>query len=352
MNKIISGIQQIGIGNRDVHTLWKWYREQFGMDIQIFEEAAEAPLMTRYTGGEVHSRNAALALNMQGGGGFEIWQFTSRKAQRPAFTPKLGDYGIFIVKMKTRHVENTYREFLHRGLNITGELSRDPAGRPHFYLKDPDGNLFEVCEAKDWFGRTASLTGGAYGAVLGVSNMEASLKLYRDILNYDQVVYDKTARFEDLKPLEGGDTTLRRVLLKHSKPRQGAFSKLLGASQIELIQRHDGKGQRLFKDRYWGDLGYIHLCFDVRNMDVLQKACEKAGFPFTIDSAHSFDMGKAAGRFAYIEDPDGTWIEFVETHKLPIVEKWNWFLDIRNRKAEKTLPTWMLKALRFNRVKD
>ncbi|MGB0177486.1 MAG: VOC family protein, partial [Owenweeksia sp.] len=144
----------------------------------------------------------------------------------------------------------------------------------------------------------------------------------------------------------------RRVLLGHSRPRKGVFSKLLGASQIELLQREDGQGRRLFENRFWGDMGFIHLCFDVRNMNVLQRACEEADFPFTIDSANSFDMGKAAGRFAYIEDPDGTWLEFVETHKLPVVEKWNWFMDIRNRHPEKPLPNWMLKALRFNRIKD
>ena len=31
-------------------------------------------------------------------------------------------------------------------------------------------------------------------------------------------------------------------------------------------------------------------------------------------------MGDAAGQFAYIEDPDGTLIEFVETHKVPLVK--------------------------------
>ena len=45
------------------------------------------------------------------------------------------------------------------------------------------------------------------------------------------------------------------------------------------------------------------------------------GYSLTVDSNESFDMGDAAGRFSYIEDPDGTLIEFVETHKLPYREK-------------------------------
>jgi hypothetical protein len=50
----------------------------FGVDVRIFEEAAEAPLMTKYTGGVVHARTATWALSMDSGGGFEIWQYTSR----------------------------------------------------------------------------------------------------------------------------------------------------------------------------------------------------------------------------------------------------------------------------------
>jgi hypothetical protein len=62
-------------------------------------------------------------------------------------------------------------------------------------------------------------------------------------------------------------------------------------------------------------------------------------------------MGGTAGAFAYTEDPDGTLIEFVETHKLPIIKKIGWYLDLRKRDPEKSLPRWMLKTLSFNRVK-
>ncbi len=129
------------------------------------------------------------------------------------------------------------------------------------------------------------------------------------------------------------------------------FNPLLGKNQIELIQPLEKKGRKIFADRFWGDLGFIHLCFDVRNMEGLKEKADKLGFGFTVDSANSFDMGKAAGRFSYIEDPDGALIEFVETHKLPIVEKWGWFIDLTKRKEGKSLPSWLLNCFRFNRVK-
>ena len=64
MKKRICGIQQMGIGVPDVQNAWAWYRKNFGVDIRIFEEAAEAPLMIDYTGGVVQSRTATLALRM------------------------------------------------------------------------------------------------------------------------------------------------------------------------------------------------------------------------------------------------------------------------------------------------
>ena len=63
-------------------------------------------------------------------------------------------------------------------------------------------------------------------------------------------------------------------------------------------------------------------------------------------------MGEAAGHFSYIEDPDGTLIEFVETHKVPVLQKIGWYLDLTKKKKGENLPTWILKALSFSKVKE
>ena len=75
----INGIQQLGVGVEDVHEAWKWYREHFSMDILMFDEEAVAELMLAHTEGKSRARHAILALNMEGGGGFEIWQHTDKK---------------------------------------------------------------------------------------------------------------------------------------------------------------------------------------------------------------------------------------------------------------------------------
>lgn len=348
---IISGIQQVGVGIPAVYDAWKWYRKAFGVDIPVFDEAAEAALMLPYTGGQPRSRHAVLALNIQGGGGMEIWQYTSREPQPAAFDIQFGDLGIYVAKIKSRDVKATYASYQSKGLKILGTLNTSPEGKDHFFVQDPYGNIFQVVPGDDWFKKTKKLTGAVYGCLIGVSDMERSLAFYSELLGYDTVVYDQTDSFNDLNALNGGTSQCRRVLLRHSKKRVGSFSRLLGNSEIELVQVLDRTPVKMFKDRLWGDLGFIHLCFDIKGMDEMGKLCQEKGYPFTVDSG-SFDMGEAAGRFSYIEDPDGTLIEFVEAYKIPILKKINWYLDLRKRDPEKSLPNWMLSAMALNRVKD
>lgn len=350
--KKITGIQQIGIGVEDVHIAWRWYRRYFGIDIGVFEEEAVAELMLHYTEGEKRKRHAVLAFNMQSGGGFEVWQHTGKKPEKPNFESKLGDIGIFVAKIKSRKPEKAFSFMQSKKLNLLGELVKSPDTKPHYFVKDPFDNIFQIIENDYLFEETKSVTGGIYGAIIGVSNIEESLKVYRDILNYDEIVYDETGVFEDFSSLPGGDQKVRRLLLKHSATRSGGFAPLYGPTQIELVQLIDKKGRKIYENRIWGDPGFIHICFDTIGMDLLREEVRSKGFPFTVDSSESFDMGEAAGHFAYISDPDGTPIEFVETHKVPIIKKIGWNINLKKRNPNKSLPKWMIGTLRWKRVKD
>ena len=352
MSIVISGIQQIGIGIPDVHKAFDWYRKHFGMNIKVFEEAADAALMLPYTQNEVRSRHAILALNLQSGGGFEIWQYTTRTPQLPNFDIAFGDTGLNACKIRTYNVNEVFSDFKEKGVKILGDLSKDPEGKPTFFLEDPFGNVFQMVESDYKFKNTGSSTGGPMGCSIGVTDIEKARKLYTEILGYDTVIYDKTEKFADFSGVCGGEEEFRRVLLGHKKPRSGSFSRMMGPSEIELIQVLNKTPRKIFEGRDWGDRGYIHLCFDINGMDELKALCESKGFPFTVDSANSFDMGEAAGRFSYIEDPDGSLIEFVETHKLPIMKKLGWYKNLKNRDPKKPLPDWMLKAMWYTRVKD
>lgn len=347
---LITGIQQVGIGVKNVPEAWQWYRQVLGFDVPVFDDKADAPLMTPYTGGKVHQRHALLAINMAGGGGLEIWSFTSRESQPASFKMELGDFGINAIRFKAPDIKKAHDWVKSKSKHLVGPLTALPEGEG-FWGNDPYGNIYQVTSDTSWFQNTGKPVGGVAGVVIGVSNINKSLIFYKNLLEPMEMVYDKTGVFSDL-PTSVPGQKYRRVLLRKKFTPEGAFSKLLGNIQIELIQALDRTPKKLFENRYWGDCGFIHLCFDTLDMATLKSRIQAGGYPFTIDSEKSFGMESAAGRFAYVEDPDGTLIELVETHKLPILKKIGWFLDLQKRKTNKPLPDWMLKMLSLSRVKD
>ncbi|HJL16463.1 MAG TPA: VOC family protein [Sandaracinaceae bacterium LLY-WYZ-13_1] len=349
MKPLVSGIQQIGVGVPDVDRAFAWARRALGADLPLFDDAAPAPLMTRYTGGEVHRRRALLAANLRGGGGLELWRFESRAPAR--LRPvRLDERGLLLARVKALDV----RAFAAAlGPSVRVPPTRDAAGRLHAVAEDPFGNLYDVTEADDWFARRAgprgTFTGGVAGAVLGVGDLERAVVFYRDLLGY-RVAREDTGPFPELAGLPGADRLRARVRMAH-EPEGGAFAPLLGATTLDLV-RADAPGRHVRDDRLWGDPGYMHLCFDVRGTDALKARFAAAGHPFTVDSAEGFDMGQASGRFAYAEDPDGTLVELVEAYTLDVLPRLGLRLDLRDRAPAAPLPWWMLRALGLGRVRD
>ena len=347
----ITGIQQVGVGVAELPAAWTWYADHFGFNVPAFNDAAEAPFMTAYTGGEVQRRRAALAINMHGGGGFEVWQYESRTPTGPERPPALGDHGILAPRLKSGRVHEAFTKLKAAGADCLSVPQSDPAGKLHFFVRDPYGNTFEIVEAESWFSRRPGRVGGVGGVLIGTPDVDEALPLYREVLGYDHIVYDETGSFTDFAALPGGDRRVRRVLLTHSRPRHGGFARLLGATSIELVESLDVQGHGVFAGRYWGDLGFIHVCFEVQGMDALREACENIGRPFTVDSGDTFDMGDAGGRFAYVEDPGGTLVEFVETHRVPILPAVGINVNLSKGGGGASVPRWVLRLLSLKRTR-
>ena len=109
-NFMISGIQQIGVGTEDFRKSWDWYIDMFGIDVKILEDDTVAERMLPYTGGKPQQRHACIAVSLQGGGGFEIWQYSKRKPVACPFTISVGDLGIFAAKLNCCDVAAFHRE--------------------------------------------------------------------------------------------------------------------------------------------------------------------------------------------------------------------------------------------------
>ena len=345
-NFLISGIQQVGVGTENFRKTWNWYIEHFGFDIKILEDDTVAERMLPYTGFKPQKRHACIAINLQGGSGLEIWQYSERKPVAPSFQIEMGDLGILAAKIKCRDVA-AFRKELSATWVDCGPLETLPDGTPCFWAKDIYGNWLQVVERKDVFIEENRLTGGVIGAVVGVSDMDASVKFYSQVLGYDRVLSDTTGAYGD-GYLPASQQDFRRVILAPTRPATGAFSGVFGGSTIELVQALERSPRKIYEGRYWGDPGFIQICFDVSGMRALGSFCASKGHPFTVDSCPSgeqFDMGDASGHFTYIEDPDGTLIEFVETHKVPVVKQLGWFIDMKKRDASKRLPKFLFRAM-------
>lgn len=348
--KLIYGIQQIGVGVRDAAEGFKWYGTVLKADIQVFDDNNEATFMAKYMGGKPRQKRAILAMNLNGGSGYEIWQHTEHTPQPPKNPVQIGDLGINIMKIKSHNIEKSFQRLKAENVNVLTDIIKNPDGSKAFFIKDPFDNILEIKEFNSWFKKKNDI-GGICGATLGVSNIEATRKLFTDVLGYDKVLDDSTGTFDSLNGVPGGSETMRRVLLGHTENRVGGFTPLLGESQIELVEVKSRTPNKIFEGRYWGDLGYIHLCFDIHNMNQLVKECEAAGFPFSVLSNPDFDMGEANGHWGYLEDPDGTLIEFVETHKVPLVPAIGWSINLTKRNPKKNLPNWLMNAMALNRAK-
>ena len=343
----ISGIQQVGVGTENFRKSWNWFIRMFGTDVKILEDDTVAERMLPYTGNQPQKRHACIAVNLQGGGGFEIWQYSERKPQPVGFDIAVGDLGVFAAKLNCRDIPACHKA-LKAQWDAVSDVSALPDGTPCFYVKDLFGNCFQLVQTDYIYIDEGKLTGGMAGTVVGVTDMDKSIAFYREILGYDTVKYDETGVFADWSLLPGADGRYRRVLMAPSKLRQGAFSALMGPDCIELVQALDRTPRKIYEGRYWGDPGFIQICYDVTGMRELEKFCAEKGHPFTVDSCPggiTFDMGDASGHFTYIEDPDGTLIEFVETHKVPVVKKLGWYIDMKKRDPRKPLPKFLFRAM-------
>ncbi|WP_339657132.1 VOC family protein [Flavobacterium frigidarium] len=342
MHQFLSGVQQIGIGVKNAEAAVHTYKHLFGIDVLIFDDDASANLMTQYTGGDIYKRRAILTMNLQGGGGLELWQFLDRKPS-DCNNVQLGDLGIYAAIIKSVNLQQSHQRLSKINDIQVSEIIVSKLTGNYFWVTDSNKNTFKIISSNDWFQTGNHDMGGIVGSVIGVSNIEKALHFYQEVLGIDLVLYDTEST-------ENGQL-VRKLGISKKATGKGAFNKLLGDVVIELVQVKNRVPIKIYQDRFWGDCGFIHLCFDVLNMEALKKHAAKKGIDFSVDSSNSFAMDHASGRFCYIEDPNGTLIELVETHKVPILKKIGWYLDLRKRNIEKPLPNWMIKMLAISKVK-
>ena len=352
MYKRINGLQHIGVAVSNMDDSLRFYRKFFGLDIPFFDSIQPAPLMDYYTNGKTITKRASMIMNLQGGCAIEVIRPTSFEPSLAKHSVAVGDLGIFNTAVKCRDLKTAHETCRENGVKGLTSISRDPVGRETFYITDPDNNIWQYVTSDQWYSNGKHFSGGVVGCTTGVSNMEKAMHLYKDVLGFDEVVFDTSDVFEDWHELPHGKEKYRRVLLTQKAQPGGGFAKVTGKTYIELVQALERKPNYIFEDRIWADTGYAHIGFDVKGMNALGEDLGKAGYPFTCDSRNALSMGQTKVHCTYIHDDDRTLIEMIEVYKVPILEKWGIFLNVEKRDPLKPLPDFMLKALRFSRIKD
>lgn len=352
-DKVICGVQQVGIGVRNAEEAWAWYADVLGFNTKMHEEEGISERMFPYTGEKPQSMYAAMAMNPKGGGGLEILEPRERELNYPHLAPKLGDYGVFACKIRATDIKAAYQEMKDKEVKILTDVVMNPAGEEHFFIQDPWNNIFDIEFAPYVSAKGKKNIGGVNGAIIGVSDMDRSVEFYSSVLDYDQIEYDLTESYADFSGVPGGHYKLRRVMLSRSKPLEGPFCELMGPSHIELVERiakiGAHKSHKIYEGRMWGDPGFIHLCFDVRNMEEVRNDAARYGHDFVCDSGKDSSIGDISGHFTCMEDPDGTLIRFVETSRMPLIKKLGIQLNLNKADDKKPLPGWKLKLLKFRK---
>jgi catechol 2,3-dioxygenase-like lactoylglutathione lyase family enzyme len=118
-----------------------------------------------------------------------------------------------------------------------------------------------------------------------IKDSEKSLAFYRDTLGF---------KHEGDMPI-GGGTTMHRLLC--------------GTSLIKLLAPGTPPAAEAAPGGIQGSTGYRYWTISVSNLDELAKACEERGYKVPVQPREI----RPGVRIAMVEDPDGNWVEFLET---------------------------------------
>jgi catechol 2,3-dioxygenase-like lactoylglutathione lyase family enzyme len=118
-----------------------------------------------------------------------------------------------------------------------------------------------------------------------VKDADAALRFYRDTLGFKD---------QGTMPMPGGGTMYRL---------------LCGSSLIKLVALAQAPAATAAPGGIQGGTGYRYWTISVSNLDDTASACASAGYKLAIKPREI----RPGIRIAMIEDPDGNWVELLET---------------------------------------
>jgi glyoxylase I family protein len=133
---------------------------------------------------------------------------------------------------------------------------------------------------------TISLTKDSIDVGIVVKDAEAALGFYRDTLGFEDT---------GSMPLPGGGGTMYRLLC--------------GTSLVKLVHPATELAASAPRGGIQGAYGYRYWTISVANLDEITDRCAAAGRKVVIGPMEI----RPGVRISMVEDPDGNWVEFLET---------------------------------------
>lgn len=351
---MLTAMQHYGFGVADRDRSWEFYR-RLGFDVPMSLNQSYASRMEPVVGGD-YERKVVIAANLLGGATLELYQYLSTDPRPFPQTWRWGDPGMSASALKVPDITRALELFADDPDTVVSGPCPWP-GKPEWtavLVTDPDNLLIYLIEVPGIpysLRRNGERVGGAIFPTIAVTDMKRSLEFYRDILEYNEIVYDWKGTDPMLATVPGGDRPMRRVLLHDPRPSSSFYSFYLDRGWIELVEVEGEKGPHIYHGRRWGDIGQMEICFDVYDIQATFNELKLRGaHPVLAPNTEDFDMGHGStALFAYFADPDGTMIELAEATRLKFTEGIS--IDLRKRKPGKPLPRWLMKMSRFKRHK-
>jgi catechol 2,3-dioxygenase-like lactoylglutathione lyase family enzyme len=181
--------------------------------------------------------------------------------------------------------------------------NRDAGGIKAFYFKDPDGHALEVLQfpegkgAEKWHRKSDRLFLGIDHTAIVVSDTEASLKFYRDVLGLavagGSVNYGtEQARLNNVRGARVRITALRA-------PRGG-----IGVEFLEYLAPRDGRPAPA--DKRANDLVHWQTGLVTENSEGLAELLRRGPYSFVSDGLTALDPARLGFRRGFlVADPDG-----------------------------------------------
>jgi catechol 2,3-dioxygenase-like lactoylglutathione lyase family enzyme len=146
---------------------------------------------------------------------------------------------------------------------------------------------------------------------IGVANIDDSLEFYKDFLGFNDVICDYTGRLPGLDQITDKRDVEARIVMLASKNVSP-----VAQGMIRLVQLlPPSKPNKPEIEYEWGSICIAEVCMNAVNIEeVYNLATVEKGFESVLPPAYGLVPPGEECKFAYIRDPEGILIEFIEWH--------------------------------------